>query len=60
MKKLVKVRRHKYQFHRIEWEIIIVSIFYFIKTGLIKLIIYRKFHIGNLIIVPLDLFLPIL
>ena len=48
MQKLVILRRHKYQFYRIEWEISIITAFYFVKTGFIKWTIYQSFSIFGL------------
>ena len=47
MKKLVVLRRHKDEVHRICWKITAVTIFYFITSGGIKWFIYRSFTIGS-------------
>lgn len=60
MKRLVSVRRHEYEFEKIESQIIIITLFYFLKAGLIKFVIYRIFSIGSLHIKVLSAFMPIL
>ena len=41
MKKLVVLRRHKDEVHRVCWKITILTLFYFITSGGIKWFIYR-------------------
>lgn len=60
MKKLVAVRRHKDSFDKMEWQIIIISLFYFIKAALIPLLIYRSFDIFGYEFDLLHIYLPIL
>lgn len=58
--RLVKFRRHKYMFYQIKWEIVIITLFYFIKTGFIKIFIYRSFHLAGMHIELLSMFQPLL
>jgi hypothetical protein len=60
MKKLVDLRRHKYEMNRIQWEVKIITLFYFIKTGLIKWFLYQSFAVGSLHFELLTYFMPLL
>ena len=48
LKKLVILRKHKYEVHKIEWKIMLTTLFYFITTGLIKWLLYISFSLGSL------------
>ncbi len=60
IKRLVVLRRHKYEVNRIKWEIIIITLYYLVVTGFIKWIIYRSFSIFGIHIELLTIFLPFL
>jgi hypothetical protein len=43
-----------------EWQIVIISLFYFIKAALIPLLIYRRFNVFGLSFDLLHMYLPLL
>lgn len=61
MKYLIKFRKHSYEINKIETQIAIVTLFYFLKAGLIKFVMYINFSFGNgHTFALLDVFMPVL